>query len=206
MTDFATTGPKKALVAALLCALTVSGCAGATQPSGPTAARTAATGSSGTGSSPEAISASRGSLTATDIGWIQLMIAMDDQARHILQLAPERSDSTDLKGWAADTTEHHRAELATLRALLAEAAIPDDNPHEGHDMPGMVNTRELQALTTARGPHFDRLLRSAMLEHFTQARKLAASVRKAEASAEVKLVALATGRSAADSQRRLQST
>ncbi|MGW4871836.1 DUF305 domain-containing protein [Streptomyces chartreusis] len=202
MTDLSTAGPKKAFLAALLCALTVSGCAGATQPPGPAVAPTAATRSQ----SPEATSTSLGGLTATDIGWIQLMIAMDDQAQRILQLAPERSDSTDLKGWATDTTEHHRTELATLRALLAKAAIPDDNPHEGHDMPGMVNAQELQAMESARGPRFDRLLRSAMLEHFTQARKMAASVRKAEAGAEVKKLALATGRSAADSQRRLLST
>ncbi|WP_346181925.1 DUF305 domain-containing protein [Streptomyces osmaniensis] len=206
MTDLATGGPKKALLAALLCALTVTGCAGATQPSGPAAAPTASIGSHGTESSPEPASVLPGGLTATDIGWIQLMIAMDDQARHILLLAPERSDSTDLKSWAADTVEHHRAELATLQGLLAQAAIPDDNPHEGHDMPGMVNAQELQAMEAARGPHFDRLLRSAMLEHFTQTRKMAASVRKAEASGEVKKLALATGSSAADSQRRLQST
>ncbi|WAZ26278.1 DUF305 domain-containing protein [Streptomyces cinnabarinus] len=193
MTDFVAGGPKKVLLAALLCALAVSGCAGSPQPSRPDSGSRAST------------SAPPSGLTAADIGWLQLMIAMDDQARHILQLAPERSGSTDLKVWAADVAEHHRSELATLRALLTEGGVPDDNPHEGHDMPGMVNAQELRALETAQGPRFDRLLRSALLEHLAQARKLAASVRTADTSKEVKKAALATGTSAADARRRLGS-
>ncbi|WP_106435735.1 DUF305 domain-containing protein [Streptomyces davaonensis] len=150
-------------------------------------------------------SAPHSGLTAADIGWLQLMIALDDQARHILQLTPERSDDTGLKAWAADVAEHHRTELATLRALLTEGGVPDDNPHEGHDMPGMVNAQELRALEAAQGPDFDRLLRSALLEHLAQTRTLAASIRKADAGPEVKEAALATGTSAADAQRHLKS-
>ncbi|MEV5431982.1 DUF305 domain-containing protein [Streptomyces sp. NPDC052701] len=208
MADTAACRPKKALLAAaLLCALAVPGCAGPPRPADP-AARTAATSGAhtpahGAGESRRSTTASNGRLNATDIGWIQLMIAMDDQARHILRLAPGRTGDTGIEGWAAATAEGHRRELATLRSLLADAGVPDDNPHEGHDMPGMAGTRELRALETARGPRFDRLLRSALREHLTQKRKLATAVRKADADPRVKRAALAVGTSAAGAQRRM---
>ncbi|MFJ3440875.1 DUF305 domain-containing protein [Streptomyces sp. NPDC086081] len=205
MTDFRG-GTRKTFIAVVLCALAVSGCTAAEQPSGPVAAsRVVSEPPSPSGPLGGDGTASTGGLNATDVGWIQLTIAMDDQARHILELAAERSGNRHLKTWAAGTAERHRERLATLRALLAEEGLPDDNPHEGHDMPGMVNARELQALETARGPRFDRLLRSAMLEHLDQSRKLAAAVRKADADSDVKRVALATDTAAAEARRTLPS-
>jgi hypothetical protein len=67
----------------------------------------------------------------------------------------------------------------------------------------MVNARELRVLRTARGPRFDRLLRSAMLEHLDQSRRLATDVQKTDADAEVKKVALATDTAAAEARRTL---
>lgn len=209
MTDFPRGGTRKPFIAVVLCALAVSGCTAPERPSGPAAA-------SGIVSEPPHSSrhagphrgdgaASTGGLNATDVGWIQLTIAMDGQARHILDLAAERSGNGHLKAWAVRTAERHRERLATLRALLAEEGLPDDNPHEGHDMPGMVNARELQALQTVRGPRFDRLLRSAMVEHLDQSRKLAREVQKTDADAEVKKVALATDSAAAEARRTLPS-
>ncbi|WP_030226894.1 DUF305 domain-containing protein [Streptomyces sp. NRRL WC-3626] len=175
----------------LVCALAVPGCAGSSPgPSRPI---------------PASAAASHGGLTTTDIGWTQLLIAMDDQARYVLRLAPRRSGSRGLKDWASGTADHHRAELVALRALLSDAGLPDDNPHKGHDMPGMVNAEELRALEAARGPRFDRLLRSALVEHFTQAGKLAAAVRTADTGARVKRAAAANGSYARDALRRLRS-
>jgi hypothetical protein len=208
MADVSAGEPRKALLtAALLCALTVSGCAGAPRPADPAARTAAAAGphvpAHGAGGSRNGATASNGRLNATDIGWIQLTAALDDQARRILRLAPGRTGDTGLGHWAAGLAEDHRLELAVLRSLLADAGVPDDNPHEGHDMPGMVSPRELRALETARGPRFDRLLRSALHEHLAQKRKLATAVRKADAGPQVKKAALAVGASAADAQRRM---
>ncbi|POX63508.1 DUF305 domain-containing protein [Streptomyces sp. Ru62] len=210
MADAAAGAPKATLLAAaLLCALTVPGCAGSPQPSAPpaSATTTAAPHASahGGGENQSGTATANGGLNATDIGWIQLMIAMDDQAHHILRLTRGRTADKGLLDWAADVAEGHRTELVALRALLADVGIPDDNPHAGHEMPGMVSTRELRALEAARGSQFDRLLRSALREHFRQKRMLAASVRKADADPEVKRVALRVGTSASGAQRRMPS-
>jgi uncharacterized protein (DUF305 family) len=209
MTDSPRGGTRKPLITVVLCALAVSGCTISERPSGPAEPSSMVSGPSASshhaGPRRGDGTDSTGGLNATDIGWIQLTIAMDDQARYILELAAERGGNRHLKAWAAGTAERHREQLTVLRALLAEAGLPDDNPHEGHDMPGMVNARELHALKTAHGPRFDRLLRSAMLEHLDQSHKLAAAVQKTDADAEVKKVALATDSAAAEARRTLPS-
>ncbi|MGW1321114.1 DUF305 domain-containing protein [Streptomyces antibioticus] len=193
MADTAAGEPRKRPPAAvLLCALTVltaAACAGPAPAAGPAASTAAATAS--------------GRLNATDIGWIQLMIAMDDQARRILALAPDRSGDPHLVTWATGVAEDHRHALAALRGLLADAGVADDNPHAGHDMPGMVNATELRALEHADGPDFDRLLRAALDEHLTQAAKLAGAVQKADADPEVKKLAREVATATSDSRRRL---
>ncbi|MCX5173170.1 DUF305 domain-containing protein [Streptomyces antibioticus] len=194
MADTAAGEPRKRPPAAvLLCALTVltaAACAGPAPAAGGPAASTAAV-------------AASGRLNATDIGWIQLMIAMDDQARRILALAPDRSGDPRLVTWATGVAEGHRHALAALRGLLADAGVADDNPHAGHDMPGMVNAAELRALERADGPDFDRLLRAALDEHLTQAAKLAGAVQKADADPEVKKLAREVATATSDSRRRL---
>ncbi|MGC0208611.1 DUF305 domain-containing protein [Streptomyces levis] len=196
MTDPSRGGTRNLAVAALLCALAVSGCASSPPSAHPAAPRPAAGATSPGATSP-------GAPNATEVGWLQLTIAMDDQARRILELAPQRSGSTRMKDWAAETAVRHRDRLAVLRSLLAARGVPDDNPHEGHDMPGMVDAQEMRALRAARGPRFDRLLRSALIEHLDQSRKLAAAVRKAGAGADVRKAALATDTSAAEARRQL---
>ncbi|MFF0598005.1 DUF305 domain-containing protein [Streptomyces antibioticus] len=194
MADTAAGEPgKRPPAAVLLCALTVLTAAACAAPA-PAADPTAST---------AAVATASGRLNATDIGWIQLMIAMDDQARRILALAPDRSGDPRLVTWATGLAENHRHALAALRGLLADAGVTDDDPHAGHDMPGMVNPTELRALEHADGPDFDRLLRAALDEHLTQAAKLAGAVQKADADPEVKKLAREVATSTADSRRGL---
>ncbi|WP_369198266.1 DUF305 domain-containing protein [Streptomyces djakartensis] len=174
----------KALVATVLCAVAVSGCDGSPPPQ-----------------RPEPRASAR--PDATEVGWIQLAIAMDQQARHLLLLAPERSGDRDVERWASEVAAGRGTELTRLRALLARRGVPDGNPHEGHDMPGMVDARELRALRTARGRSFDRLLRSALREHLEQARRLAAAVQRADVGADVRKTAFDVGASATDALRRM---
>ncbi|MFH9011622.1 DUF305 domain-containing protein [Streptomyces sp. NPDC017943] len=174
----------KALVATVLCAVAVSGCGGPPQPERP---------------QPRAVARP----DATEVGWIQLAIAMDVQARHLLLLAPERSGDREVQHWASEVAAGRDTELTRLRALLSRRGVPDDNPHEGHDMPGMADARELRALRTARGRPFDRLLRSALREHLEQARRLAVAVQKADVGADVRRTALDAAASASDALRRM---
>ncbi|MQY10811.1 hypothetical protein SRB5_09240 [Streptomyces sp. RB5] len=146
-----------------------------------------------------------GRLNATDIGWTQLMIALDSQAVGILRLAPSRSGNPELRNWAAELADSRSSQLSTLRRLLADAGVHGDNPHEGHDMPGMVNAQELRALTTAHGSRFDQLLREALEEHLSQSGKLAASVREADADPGVKRIARTVEQTSATARRHMPS-
>ncbi|MGW7262230.1 DUF305 domain-containing protein [Streptomyces sp. NPDC054842] len=147
--------------------------------------------------------ASAGSFNATDLGWIQLMIAMDGQTQRLLDLVPGQSASTKLKTWAAGASDRNGAELSALRALLAARGAADDNPHKGHDMPGMVDEGQLRALESANGVRFDVLARSALHDHYSQVRKLASSIQEAEASADVQEAARKAGADATNALRDL---
>jgi uncharacterized protein (DUF305 family) len=187
------------LVATLVCALlTVSGCAGAQQSAGTPAPATSAAPVSSAG-------ASTGTFNSTDVAWIQLLIAMDDQAGTILQLAPQRGADPGLKRWAAGVARDNRTHLSALRGLLADAGVPDSNPHEGHDMPGMVNAEELQTLKTASGAEFDALLRAALREHLTQAENMARAEQDNGSAADVTKLAATVENSTAGHRRRMPS-
>ncbi|MFJ5266389.1 DUF305 domain-containing protein [Streptomyces sp. NPDC088387] len=167
-------GPR--LVVALLCVLlTVSGCAGSPSRAGTPPRTAGTTGSPADTSSPAATAT--GTFSTTDIAWLQLLIAMDDQNGLVLGLVPRRGGDPALKTWAAGVARDNRAQLSTLRELLAQAGVPDSNPHEGHDMPGMVTGDELRALEDASGAPFDRLLRAALRDHLGHAEHLSRAER-----------------------------
>lgn len=197
----------KALVATLLCAVAVSGCDGSPREQRPAPGAAAPEGPHATGDVNERARVPSGGPgtrpDATEVGWIQLAIAMDRQARHILLLARERGGDRDLAVWASEVAASRGTELTRLRALLAQRGVPDDNPHEGHDMPGMVDGQELRALESARGRPFDRLLRSAIREHLEQAQTLSATLRKARVGPDVRKTALGVGATATDALRRM---
>ncbi|MCX5563102.1 DUF305 domain-containing protein [Streptomyces sp. NBC_00038] len=189
-------GGRAQLVTTLLCALLiVSGCAGPQQRAG-TSAEPTITNSSPMDASGAAVG-DTGTFSTTDIAWIQLLIAMDDQTQYVLELAPRGGGEPALQGWAAGVARDNRTHLTALRELLTATGVPDDNPHEGHDMPGMVNAEELKALSNATGAQFDRLLRSALREHFTHAEQLSNELRKNGSDPRVKKLAATVKSSAA---------
>ncbi|WP_461011354.1 DUF305 domain-containing protein, partial [Streptomyces capparidis] len=130
------------------------------------------------GSGPARADATAGP-NATDIAWLQLLAAMDEQALHLMGLAPGRGADARLARWAESAAAGHRAQLARVRELLAAARVTGPDPHEGHDMPGMVGAAELRTLEASRGAAFDRLLRAALREHLDQARHLSRARRAA---------------------------
>ncbi|MEU5025099.1 DUF305 domain-containing protein [Streptomyces milbemycinicus] len=188
------------VLAATLSALAVCGCAGSEVRTGTSgAAATAAdspTASSRTAAGP-------GTLNPTDLAWLQLQLAMDEQALRILELAPGSGAAPELKQWAAKVAKGHRADLTALRKLLTATGVPDSDPHEGHDMPGMVNATELRALEAAEGEEFDRLLRSALRDHLTHTERLSGEQQKAGSDPKVKQRAASIGQSASDHLRRM---
>ncbi|MGP3944797.1 DUF305 domain-containing protein [Streptomyces sp. 6N106] len=133
--------------------------------------------------------ATSGTFNSTDIGWIQLMIAMDDQATLLLNLVPGHSSDAGVEKWAKPVATAYRGELVQLRELLARAGVPDTNPHQGHDMPGMVTEDELRILKGTKGAAFDALFLAAMREHLDQASKIAHAQRSAGADPAAKKLA-----------------
>lgn len=90
---------------------------------------------------------SSGSLNATDLAFLQLMIALDGSALPLFDLM---QDSPALRELAGTGRDGHTAELAALRAALsAGGGVEDATLHAGQDLPGMVLPDDLDAVRTA---------------------------------------------------------
>ncbi|MGW6055977.1 DUF305 domain-containing protein [Streptomyces sp. NPDC055189] len=128
--------------------------------------------------------------TATDTGWIQLLIPMDDQAEELLDLAAERGGSAPgTATWASGLAKEHRSELSTLRPLLHRVGLPDTNVHEGHDMPGMVTESDLARGRRLTGAAFDRFVLKELRDHLGHSQRVSRSAARAAGSSEVRRLA-----------------
>ncbi|MFI7605938.1 DUF305 domain-containing protein [Micromonospora sp. NPDC049366] len=165
----AITVPSLLLVAALL----VAGCATGAGP--PTPAATNADGATAAGAPAATPSGGTTSpaFSPTDVAWLQLTVAMAERLLPVLALAAERTTDPAWRRLAAEVADAHRADLARARGLLAESGAPASNPHEGHDMPGMVTAEQLTALRAATGGRFERLVAEYLRAHLTQAVRIA---------------------------------
>ncbi|GIG10845.1 DUF305 domain-containing protein [Catellatospora coxensis] len=137
--------------------------------------------------SPPAV-AEAGAIS-TDVAWTQLMIALDERMLAALRLAPQRTGDKDLGTFAADVARRHEAEVVRLRELLQATGMPESNPHEGHDMPGMITKENLALLAGRSGAEFDAMLADSLRAHFEQCRMLAGSEQSAGADPAVKALA-----------------
>jgi uncharacterized protein (DUF305 family) len=159
---FARRIPSFARSAALAVSL-ATGCAAAVtvpRPSAAPAGQAAAP-------SPAAFTAA-GDFGPTDVAWVELMIPMDQLALRMLALVPGKSSDPDLKRLAARVSTDHRTELGKLRQLLLRSGVPETDPHQGHDMPGMVTPDELRSIGRTSGAAFDRLVTEHLREHLKQ--------------------------------------
>jgi uncharacterized protein (DUF305 family) len=94
----------------------------------------------------------------TDLAWIEITIAMNEQLLPLLGLAPAHAGEPAVRTLAADLASSARTELSTLRMLHDQAGLPAKNPHEGMPMPGMVTADQVAGAARARGAGFDALL------------------------------------------------
>lgn len=157
--------------------LLLAGCGGASPAAVPTVPAV----------SPPAV-AEAGAIS-TDVAWTQLMIALDQRMLAALELAPQRAADKALTAFAADVARRHEAEVARLRELLQATGMPETNPHEGHDMPGMITKENLALLAAKSGAEFDTMLADSLRAHFEQCRMLAGSEQSAGADPAVKALA-----------------
>jgi len=135
----------------------------------------------------------------TDLAWIEINIAMNDQVLPLLALVPDRGDDptlTELSAWvhASATTE-----LTTLRRLHDLAGLPPENPHEGMLMPGLVPADAVARAAELSGPPFDQAVRDQLDTYLQQGRRLARGEQEAGTDPETRALATraATTRDAA---------
>lgn len=160
----------RAAVLVLLGALALGGAAGCS-PAAESAPRSAQARESPPTRTPTATSAS----TATDVGWVQLMTPMNQQAVKLLTLAAERAAEPRVRDFAVRLRTGQEAELVRLRSLLTRMGLPATDVHAGHDMPGMVTVRDLDAARAAEGSAFDRLVLVQIRDHLRQSAQVSRS-------------------------------
>jgi uncharacterized protein (DUF305 family) len=118
------------------------------------------------------------SFNATDLAWIELMIPMDEQLLRVLELGQKQAADPGVRAFAGQVAAGHRAEVAQLVALRTRSRLPVRNPHEGHDMPGMMTEPEIVALSNTSGAAFDQSFTKNLKEHLEQSIVLARSIIK----------------------------
>lgn len=118
-------------------------------------------------------------FNSTDAAWLELMIPMDEQFLDILALAPTHAADPAVRRLAAALVAGHQSELAKLEAVRDAAGLPTANPHEGHDMPGMMTAAEVLALGNSTGAAFDRTFKAEAKDHLDQSALVTRSVQAA---------------------------
>ncbi|GAA1597819.1 hypothetical protein GCM10009789_59710 [Kribbella sancticallisti] len=128
-------------------------------------------------------------FNATDLAWIELMIPMDDQLLRVLGMAEQQAADPAVRAFATQVAAGHRAEHARFVALRTRSGLPVRNPHEGHDMPGMMTEPEIVALGKSTEQAFDPLFEKNLKEHLDQSIVLARSITTDGKDAETKQLA-----------------
>ncbi|MER5264339.1 DUF305 domain-containing protein [Actinosynnema sp. NPDC002837] len=132
-------------------------------------------------------------FNATDTAWIQLMIPMNEQLLPALALAPP-----ELAPFAAELAESHGRELAQLKRLRERAGLSGDNPHAGHQMPGLVSEADLAGLRLDPAG-----LPAKLREHLEQSALLARGEQDSGADRETRDLAASIGAARAAQTERL---
>lgn len=115
--------------------------------------------------------------TEADVHFMSAMISHHAQAIHMAELAPTHGASADVHRLAERIINAQQDEIATMQRWLRERRQPVPEPSIlGHRMtlngkehvmlmPGMLTPEQLKALDQARGPDFDWLFITSMIQH-----------------------------------------
>jgi uncharacterized protein (DUF305 family) len=121
----------------------------------------------------------RARFTEADVRFMTGMIYHHAQAIEISRLAPLNDADPSIRTLAARIINAQEDEIATMQRWLedrgqpvpdlplTEAGAPGHVAHHGHShtMPGMLTEEQVRKLTGSRGPDFDRLFLTLMIEH-----------------------------------------
>jgi uncharacterized protein (DUF305 family) len=149
---------RSATLAALLC---TAACASAAQQQ-PSSLESAAAAAN------HELPASAGpGFTVPDVRFMQGMIPHHAQAIEMAGMAPTHGAGPQVLRLAQKIDISQRDEIKFMERWLAERqqAVPDDMHMHMMVMPGMLNEAQLAELDLARGPEFDRLFLTFMIQH-----------------------------------------
>lgn len=104
---------------------------------------------------------------AADAKFMSDMIRHHAQAVVMAQWAPSRGASAALLRLCERILVAQTDEIAFMKHWLNDRKlpIPDSAAHHHELMPGMLTTEQLRTLDAARGPEFDRLFLTFMIQH-----------------------------------------
>ncbi|GAB3947095.1 DUF305 domain-containing protein [Micromonospora vulcania] len=130
-------------------------------------------------------------LNGTDDAFIQLLIPMNEGALTLIDYLDTRTADTDppLRAVTDQIRAAHRTEVRELRELLAAGNVPEQNIHEGHQMPGMVTDVSLAELRAAPGAQVRSRAVALIRAHLEQIVLLCRGEQDAGASPELKALA-----------------
>ena len=116
--------------------------------------------------------------TAADVSFMQGMIAHHAQALEMVALAPTNGARGDVRILAERIDVAQRDEIAFMQRWLRERGETVPPVHAAHGMPGhqmpmsggmlmpgMLSAEQMAELRAARGPEFDRLFLTYMIQH-----------------------------------------
>lgn len=167
---------KKALTAAALGALLLSGCDTEPDEAGPTD-RPAPNQRILQGGAPgqpnttlTALPEPRDRVTEADVEFIRMMIPHHAQALELTSLVPDRTSREDVPLFAERIQVSQEEEIQIMQNWLRDRGEPihdlsDDGHHGGELMPGMLTPEQMSELEAADGEEFDKLFLQRMYVH-----------------------------------------
>src|SRR5687768_9909919 len=111
---------------------------------------------------------SRYPYTDADVRFMTSMIGHHAQALAMASLAPRNGASAEILRLAERITAGQQDEIATMERWLRARGKPVPDAHHamhGSLMPGMLTEAQMRELEQAKGPEFDRLFLTDMIQH-----------------------------------------
>jgi uncharacterized protein (DUF305 family) len=111
---------------------------------------------------------SRYPYTEADVRFMAGMIGHHAQALAMAALAPRNGASPEVRRLAERITGGQQDEIGTMERWLRARGKPVPDPQHamhGEPMPGMLTETQMRELEQARGPGFDRLFLTYMIQH-----------------------------------------
>jgi uncharacterized protein (DUF305 family) len=122
--------------------------------------------------SPAAAARRTAKVAEPDVTFMQGMIHHHAQAVEMVDLLRTRGERKDLLAFGERITISQSDEIQFMKDWLAERGKPATPAHDhaAHMhamplMPGMLTTEQMSALAKAKGPEFDRLFLTGMIQH-----------------------------------------